>query len=390
MKRKKMRVIPICLTALMMFTCFSCASAAGDKAGDAVLKAAETAPAADKTAEVKSDAKSDAKKDKTETGSDAKAAETAPAADKTAEVKSDAKSERKDGNAAVVNGKMITHADLESEFKRISQRFMQQGKEIPADKQDEFRKEVLDNLINRELLYQEAEKKGIKADEKKVESRFAEVKQSAPTEADFQNMLKEMGVSETDIRTEIRRSFLIQEFIDTQITAGITVPDADIKAFYDGHPDYFKKSEQVKASHILIKSDSVKDDDAKKKAARDKLRDIQEKVKKGEDFAELAKASSECPSAAKGGDLGYFGRGQMVKPFEDAVFALKVGETSDIVVTQFGYHLIRLTDRKPESTVSLDEEKAKISEHLKRQKSVESVNQYIEKIRAAAKIETFL
>ncbi len=356
MKLRKMRVIPICLTALMMFTCFSCASAAGDKAGDSAAKSADAAPAAAKAPDTKTDTKSDTKT----------------------------------GNAALVNGKAITHAELDSEFKRMSQRFMQQGKQIGPDQQDEFRKEVLDNLINRELLYQEAEKKGIKADEKKVESRFAEVKQSAPSEADFQKMLTEMGISESEIKTEISRSFVIQEFVDTQITAGVTVPDTEIKAFYDGHPDYFKKPEQVKASHILIKSDSVKDDEAAKKTARDKLRAVQEKLKKGEDFAELAKANSECPSAPKGGDLGYFGKGQMVKPFEDAAFALKTGETSDIVVTQFGYHLIRVTDKKPESVVSLDEAKDKISDHLKKQKSIESVNQYVEKVRAAAKIETFL
>ncbi|MGE0083172.1 MAG: peptidylprolyl isomerase [Desulfococcaceae bacterium] len=358
MKLKKMRVIPVCLTAMMMFTCFSCASAAGDKAGaDSAVKTADKAAAA------------------------TKADDTAAATAKTV---------TKDNKAASVNGKIISRSALDSEFKRMSQRFMQQGKEIGADKQDEFRKEILDNLINRELLYQEAEKKGIKADEEKIEARFAEVKKSAPTEADFQKMLTEMGVSEADIKTEIRRSFVIQEFIDSQITAGITVPDEEIKAFYDGHPDYFKKPEQVKASHILIKSDSVKDDEAAKKTARDKLRAIQEKLKKGEDFAELAKAGSECPSAPKGGDLGYFAKGQMVKPFEDAAFAMKTGETSDIVVTQFGYHLIRVTDRKPESTVSLDEAKAKISDHLKKQKSIETVNQHIEKIRAAAKIETFL
>ncbi len=356
MKLKKMRVISICLTALMMFTCFSCASAAGDKTGDSGAKAADTAPAADKAPETKSVSKSDAKDEK----------------------------------AAVVNGRVIFRAALDSEYKRMSQRFMQQGKEIGADKQDEFRKEILNNLIKRELLYQEAEKKGIRADEKKVESRFAEVKQNAPSEDEFQNMLKEMEISEADIKNEISRSFVIQEFIDSQITAGIKVSDEEIKAFYDGHPDYFKKPEEVKASHILIKSDSLKDDEEKKKAARDRLRDIQEKLKKGEDFAELAKAGSECPSASDGGDLGYFTKGRMVKPFEDAAFALKPGETSDIVVTQFGYHLIRVTDRKPESTVSLDEAKDKISDHLKKQKTMESVNEYIEKLMAAAKIETFL
>jgi peptidyl-prolyl cis-trans isomerase C len=105
--------------------------------------------------------------------------------------------------------------------------------------------------------------------------------------------------------------------------------------------------EQVHARHILVKVDP-KADATQKAAARKKIEDIQKQLKNGEDFSELAKKASDCPSNAKGGDVGYFGRGQMVKPFEDAAFSLKPGEVSGIVETEFGLHLIKVMDKKPE------------------------------------------
>ncbi len=349
-KYRNMRIVPLCLMILML-SCYACASAAGDKAKDAPPEAAE-------------------KKTEAASAEKQKAGEKDP--------------------AALVNGTGISRAELDKEYNRLTQRFQQQGKMIGEDQKEEFRKNVLDNLINRELLFQEGEKKGITADEKAVDARFAELKQQMPDEASFEKMLTQMGVSEADIRNEIERGMVIQDFIDQNLTAGIKISDAEIKEFYDANPDYFKKPEQVKASHILIKADSVKDDETAKKEARSKIREVQEKLKKGEDFAELAKSHSQCPSASKGGDLGYFGKGRMVKPFEEAAFTLKPGETSDIVVTQFGYHLIRVTEKKEASVVPLEEAKNKIAEHLKKQKSIETVNQYIEKLKSAAKIETFL
>jgi len=143
------------------------------------------------------------------------------------------------------------------------------------------------------------------------------------------------------------------------------------------------------ASHILIKVDS-KADASKKAEARKKIEKIQKKVKKGEDFAALAKEFSEGPSGAKGGDLGYFKRGQMVKPFEDVAFALKPVEVSDIVETRFGYHLIKVIDKKPEKVIAFAEVKDKLQQYIKRQKIQGQVNQYIEELKGKAKIDRFL
>ncbi|MBF0475042.1 MAG: peptidylprolyl isomerase [Deltaproteobacteria bacterium] len=291
-----------------------------------------------------------------------------------------------DAKAAVVNGTVISRDDYEKELGRAQQQFFKMGKP-PAEKElNELRKEVMDNLINRELLYQECQKKGIKADEAAVEGQIKSIKERFPNEAEYKNTLLKMGMTEEGFKTQMKREMCIKQYIDKEFLEKAKVDEKEMRAYYDAHPDYFKKPEQVKASHILIKSEPG--DDAKKKAeARKKLEEIEKKIKAGGDFAALAKENSQCPSAAQGGDLGVFGRGQMVKPFEDAAFALKPGEMSGIVETNFGYHLIKLTEKQNETKVSFDEVKPKLTEYLKQEKAQKDLKQYLDKVRTTAKVE---
>ena len=141
--------------------------------------------------------------------------------------------------------------------------------------------------------------------------------------------------------------------------------------------------------HILI-SVSPQADETQKAAARKKIEEIQKKVKKGDDFAALAKESSQCPSSASGGDLGFFGRGQMAKPFEDAAFALEPGETSGIVETRFGYHIIKSTEKKPGTTIAFEDVKEKIMQFLKQKKLSEQLGEYTNGLEKTAKVERFI
>lgn len=198
-----------------------------------------------------------------------------------------------------------------------------------------------------------------------------------------------MNLTEAALKYQFMRGMAIQKLIDKEFVQKVTVSDKKIKDYYDSHPEYFKQPEQVRASHILIKVDS-KADEYQKAEARKALKIIQQKIEEGGDFSAIAKESSQCPSSSKGGDLGYFRQGQMVKPFQEAAFSLKPGEVSDIVETKFGYHLIKVMDKKPESTIPYKDAKNKIKQHLKGKIVQEEVGLYVAKLKEKAKVERFL
>ena len=294
-----------------------------------------------------------------------------------------------DSKVAIVNGNEIPNKTLEFELKQVKERFTRQGVTLSEDQNKEVRTKTLNNLINQELLYQESQNRGIKVENEVITQRLAGVKKRFPSDAEFVKALKNIDLTEADLKVKISRGLAIEELIASQITDNVVITDKEKKAFYDDHPEFFKQPAQVKASHILIKVDP-KADETQKALAKQKIQTLQQKLNNGEEFGALAKEYSEGPSNVKNGDLGFFGRGQMAKPFEDAAFALKSGETSDIVETQFGYHLIKVTDIKPETTVAYEEAIEKITQHLKQEKSNKEVESYLEKLRSNAKIETFL
>jgi peptidyl-prolyl cis-trans isomerase C len=290
---------------------------------------------------------------------------------------------------AVVNGVTINQGTYDRELNFFVRRAATGGKQIPDTQMAQMKNEVLESLIERELLFQESKKKGIQVKSEAVSDQLQKIKQRYPNQEEFKKLLSSMGLTESDVLSQIARGMAIQELIDKEVAEKIKVSDEETKSFYDRNPQLFQQPEQVKASHILIKVQSNAPDEQKAEA-RKKIETVQQKVQKGEDFATLAKTYSEGPSGPKGGDLGYFRRGQMVKPFEEAAFSLKPNETSDIVETQFGYHLIKVDDKKPAKKMAYAEVKDRLSEHLKKQKTDSETNAYIETLRKDAKIEKFL
>ena len=293
------------------------------------------------------------------------------------------------GKVAVINGVVITQAHFDKELKVHLERVSRQGKQISEEQITALKKDVLDGLIEREVLYQESQKAGIKIDEQKVNDQMAGIRKRFPNEEEFKKALASMGLTEEEVRTQIQRGLSIRGLIDQKVANKIVVTDEETKAYYDGNPQLFKQPEQIKASHILIKVEPTADD-ATKAAARKKIEDIRKKLTDGGDFAELAKEYSEGPSAPKGGDLGYFRRGQMVKAFDDTAFSMKTNEVSGLVETRFGYHLIKVYDKKPEQTLAYAEVKDKIAQRLKQEKIEKGASAYVENLKKDAKIEKFL
>jgi len=290
---------------------------------------------------------------------------------------------------AVVNGSVITQEDFNREMSRARQQVASTGQTLNDSQLSEIKKEVLRNLINLELLYQASQENGIKIDEEAVNKQFKALKARFPNEEKFKDALSKKNLSEETVKSQMGQGMAIQKLIDEKIVQKITISDKETKAYYDSHPDFFKEPEQVKASHILIKVEP-KFDESQKAEARKKIETIQQKLKEGQDFAALAKEFSECPSSEKGGDLGYFRRGQMVKPFEDAAFSLEPNKTSDIVETMFGYHLIKTIDKKPETIIPYKDVKDKLEQYLKQEEVKKEIKLYVDKLRKKAKVEIFL
>jgi peptidyl-prolyl cis-trans isomerase C len=287
---------------------------------------------------------------------------------------------------ARVNGTAITRQEVNRAVKVLLAQ-----SQVPEPVDPELLKQVedaaLEQLISAELLYQEALKLEIKDLDKQVTEKVAQNKAKFKSEEEFSKALNAVDMTAKDMNDFTRKDILINTLIEQRFSSKAEVSDAEARKFYnDNLEKYFSKPETVGASHILIgASESATPEERKK--AKEKAEEIAKRLKAGADFAATAKAESSCPSSAQGGDLGKFTRGQMVPPFEKAAFALKTGEMSDVVETQFGYHIIKVTSHEDASTEKFDDVKAKIVEFLKREKIQKGITDNVEKLRKEAKIE---
>jgi peptidyl-prolyl cis-trans isomerase C len=203
-------------------------------------------------------------------------------------------------------------------------------------------------------------------------------------------MMEARGQSFDEAKQRIKKGMGYQKLMDTQWAGKINVTEDDAKNYYSENKTKFETPEQVKASHILITPDANDpntDPNQAKVKAKAKAEDLLKQIKGGADFAELAKTNSgDTYSAIQGGDLGFFGKGQMLPAFEKAAFALKPGQVSDIVETQYGYHIIKLTDHKDANTIPFEQAKDDIVKMLTQTKQADFAEKYIASLKADAKI----
>lgn len=291
---------------------------------------------------------------------------------------------------AEVNGVGITRRELNQEIKSFQRRLqMRGGRKLAPEQLAQLRQAALDNLIENELLYQAAVKSGIKIKPQSLETRLTEMKARIGGEAGYKKVLERMGVTDQEVRRQMKRAMVLERFLEQKFLSQAKVDEKEAKEYYDKHPEVFKRPAKVRASHILIKLEPGADK-AKQEQAKKTIEKLRARALKGEDFAKLAKENSQGPTASRGGDLGYFQRRQMVKPFADAAFALNKGEISPVVKTRYGYHIIKLTDKKPAGKVAFDKVKGRIQQALMRRKVQKAMGEYIKKLRQEAKIKRLL
>jgi len=296
--------------------------------------------------------------------------------------------------AVTVNGVDITEAEVQKIVQPQLAKMAQQNKQLPPAFAQAFekkmRRDILDKMIVIQLLDEKVKESNIVIADKEITTQIqqiASVQKPPLSLEELKNIVASQGFAFDDWKNEIRKQLGQQKLFKSQFPESINITEEDAKKHYDENPTQFETKEQVRASHILItpKADAA-DPNQEKARAKAKAEDLLKQIKEGADFVALAKDNSDCPSAAKGGDLDFFGKGQMVPPFDKAAFAMETGKISELVETRFGYHIIKVTDRKEAGTKAFEQAKAGLIQQLTQKKQAEMTQKYIDSLKAVANI----
>ncbi|MFZ9932626.1 MAG: peptidylprolyl isomerase [Chthoniobacterales bacterium] len=291
---------------------------------------------------------------------------------------------------AVVEGEKISRADLQEAFNSaLASSGMNPDDIDPAQKMAGYR-EILDELIVDKLVSRKASSVEIK--DADLEAEVTRVKSQFPSEDVFKAEMEKAGETESSFRDTVKRMLQQQKWMQEQIGDKASVAEDEVKKFYETNKKEFEHPELVRASHILILTPEEADEKTvaeKKKAAEAALERV---TAKKEDFTAVAKEVSEEPGAKEsGGDLNFFPKERMVPEFADAAFGLGKGEISkEPVRTKFGWHVIKVTDRKPAGTMPFDEVKQQVGAYLEGTKRRDAVRSVIDGLRSDAKVENKL
>ncbi|MBT8041834.1 MAG: peptidylprolyl isomerase [Pontiella sp.] len=287
-----------------------------------------------------------------------------------------------------VNGAEITRGEI---MTLMNVAMQQLGGRVPPEQiqqiQGQMYERVKNDLITKKLLDAAVAAANIVVGEEQVAETLESIKARIPEGETLEAALAAQNTTLEELTSNIRKDMATRELLESK-TAGIAeATEAEAKEYYDANPNSFERPESVSASHILVKfdPDDTAEIKAEKKADIEKIRtDI---IADTVAFEDAAGEHSDCPSSAQGGSLGTFGKGQMVPEFEVAAFTQDIGEIGDVIETQFGYHIVKVSDRTSEGMVDFDEAKEQIVAFLDNQKKQEAVGNYIKSLRDSATIE---
>jgi peptidyl-prolyl cis-trans isomerase C len=299
---------------------------------------------------------------------------------------------------ATGKGFEIKRTQLDDAFLSYSSSVAANGGSIPEDQRSEIRSKLLDHLIITRILTQKATADDRTATRKMVDDNIDEARKSAPSPEAFDAQIKASGMTLQQVRDRAYEEQLARRVLERDTTNGITISDAAAQKYYDDYPLSFDIPEAVRVSHILISTLEPPDPlnpraqprplPPEKKKEKEKLaRDLKARADKGEDFGKLVKQYSEDPGSRDKGGEYKFPRNRMVPEFEAAAFSLKTNQISDIVETQYGYHIIKGLEKFPASHQQFAEVKTKIKAYLVGQEAEKALPAYLDKIKADAGVK---
>jgi len=281
-----------------------------------------------------------------------------------------------------VDGVKLTEKELSEQLARLSR-----GAKIPENMLEQMREQAIQVFISETLILNEADRQQIVVTQDDMEDALGDMRERLPEGVSLEDALAQRGSSLEEFKQEPQflRQLRMKKVLELQ-TAGLEAPSEEVvKSKYEENVDHFGMPESVIARHILVRCDTD-EDPAARQEKRDQAESIRKKLLEGEDFSELAKKHSDCPSGQRGGDLGTFRRGQMVKIFEDAAFTQNVDEIGPVVETDFGFHVIQVQEHLDERTLTLDEVHDDIVEAILREAREPIVRDFIENLKSRAMI----
>lgn len=278
--------------------------------------------------------------------------------------------------AAKVNGDPITLDALNAQVEQLKKQYPQMFEGADGEgRLLDFKQRLLDNLINQKLVEQAAEKRGIKVSDDEVDKQIAQLKDGFKDQAQFEQALKSAGMDTDGLERQIREQLMTSALIES-LAKDTSVSADEIEKYYNANKAQFVQKEAKRASHILFKPEDKK-----------KAESVLKQVNDGGDFAALAKANSiDTATAGKGGDLGWPNT-PYVPEFETALSKLKKGETSGLIQSPYGWHIIRCTDERDGSQQKLDAVKDQIEQIIVQQRRADSYQKFLDDLRKDAKIE---
>jgi|Deesub1362B_J571_1020462.scaffolds.fasta_scaffold07600_3 peptidyl-prolyl cis-trans isomerase C len=288
---------------------------------------------------------------------------------------------------ARVNGKPISGEAYSTLYKQREMDRMGTGMAGEPVSPEAMKRATLDQLIVVELLTQRADEIQLHVEPQDVEQRLKKIEERVGGKEKLEEALKARGLTLQRYRKDVEKSLRIQRLFDQEVLSKVKVEPGEVREFYEANPQYFQVPEEVRVRHIIVRFPSNATDQQKKEALK-VIQEAAKRIRNGESFEEVAKEISQDGSAPRGGDLGYFPRGKMVPEFEKVAFSLEKGKVSEPIETRFGYHLVKVVDKRPAHLVPFEEAKSKIESYLKRKKGQDAVRAYVEDLKSKAKIET--
>ena len=289
---------------------------------------------------------------------------------------------------AQVNGVDISGDTISRELKKAVQQYKKRGMPLNASQEKSAAKKLIDDEIGRTLLVLKAKDSGINITKDMLEKRLKEVQANFRSDAVFEHKLADRGMTLDQYRAELETDLYMDQIIKKEIEPKIKIPENETRDYYEKNKNKFESQEKVRASIILLKF-NPKEGKAGEQKALKKFESILDQVRNGADFSAMAKKFSQDSLASKGGDLGFFARKQMLPAFSQRAFKMKAGEVSDIFRTGHGFHILKVTDKKPAEASPFEAEKEKIKNFLIQKKVSQATRDYIEVLKKQAKIKTY-